>query len=133
MKPPPTVFIVDDDPAVTKAAAQLVEVIGYRPETYHSANDFLEGYELSGPACLVLDLQMPGITGVGLQQALLNTGKALPVVVMTGHGDAPMALKAMKLGAVDFLEKPFRAEEFRQAVEKAVALSEENHRVPDRG
>jgi len=133
MQAVPTVFIVDDDPAVTKAAGQLAEVIGFKSQVFNSAAGFLDAYRPNGPACLVLDLRMPGMSGIELQQALLNTGKTLPIVVMTGHADTRLVVKAMQLGAVGCLEKPFPVEDFCKVVREAVQQSEEAWRNRSHG
>jgi two-component system, LuxR family, response regulator FixJ len=124
----PTVFVVDDDPAINQAVAELVELIGLNASTYTSAIDFLEQFEPAGPACLVLDIRMPGMSGLELQRKLAETEKNLPIVVITGHADVRMAVEAMKLGAVEFLEKPFRAQELCDSIQKAIRLDEENWR-----
>lgn len=100
-----TVYIVDDDEAVRKALSLLVRSVGLKVESYSSAQEFLDGYSSNRPACLVLDVRMPGMSGLDLQDRLGNMELTLPVIIMTGHGDVPMAVRAMKAGAVDFVEK----------------------------
>jgi FixJ family two-component response regulator len=119
---------VDDDPAINEAVAELVELIGLKVSTYTSATDFLEDFQPRGPACLVLDIRMPGMSGLELQRKLADDQRSLPVVVITGHGDVRMAVEAMKLGAVEFLEKPFRAQELCDSIQKAIRVDEENWR-----
>jgi len=103
-----TVYIVDDDPAILDSLQALVESEGYRAITFGSAVDFLASDEPAGAAgCLIADVRMPGMGGLELQQELNARGVRLPVIIMTGHGDIPLAVSAMKAGAVDFLEKPF--------------------------
>jgi RNA polymerase sigma factor (sigma-70 family) len=128
----PTVFVVDDDPAINEAVAELVELIGLKASTYTSATDFLEDFQPRGPACLVLDIRMPGMSGLELQRKLADAQRSLPVVVITGHGDVRMAVEAMKLGAVEFLEKPFRAQELCDSIQKAIRVDEENWRKRQR-
>jgi FixJ family two-component response regulator len=121
-----TVYVVDDDPAVVKAISALIEMIGMRVVECTSAPEFLEVYKPSGPACLVLDVRMPGMSGLELQRRLAATGTTLPVIIVTGHADVRMAVEAMKLGAIDFLEKPFRAQELCDCIQKAVQMEREN-------
>jgi len=128
----PTVFVVDDDPAINEAVAELVELIGLKAATYTSATDFLEDFQPRGPACLVLDIRMPGMSGLELQRKLADAQRTVPVVVITGHGDVRMAVEAMKLGAVEFLEKPFRAQELCDSIQKAIRVDEENWRKRQR-
>ena len=99
----PTVFIVDDDPAVIRVLSELVELIDLRVKSYESADEFIEAYKPAGPACLVLDVRMPGMSGLELQKKLLETGMAPPIIMITGHGDVRMAVEAMNSGAVNFL------------------------------
>jgi FixJ family two-component response regulator len=114
------VFVVDDDPSVRKSLARLLGSAGYRTESFASAQEFLARGTDSGPACLVLDLQLPGPSGLDLQESLASSGAPLPIVFITGHGDIPASVKAMKGGAVDFLPKPFQAEALLGAVSKAL-------------
>jgi FixJ family two-component response regulator len=119
--PPPTVFVVDDDPSVRKSLARLLRSAGFAVETWASAREFLESNRLPGPGCLVLDVQMPGLNGLELQEKLEGTDRNLPIVFITGHGDIPTSVKAMKAGAVDFLPKPFQDEDLLRAIRKAIA------------
>jgi FixJ family two-component response regulator len=117
-----TVFLVDDDPSVRKALARLIKSAGYEVQTFASAREFLDNRpDAKAPACLVLDVRMPGLSGLDLQQALYDDIEALPIVFITGHGDIPMSVKAMKQGAIDFLPKPVRDNEFLRAIEQALA------------
>lgn len=102
-----TVFVVDDDPSLRQSLQWLLESVGLRVETYASADEFLDIYQPPRQGCLLLDIRMPGMTGLDLQQALLERRIALPTIIITGHGDVPTAVRAMKAGAVDFIEKPF--------------------------
>ena len=103
----PTVFVVDDDAAVRQSFEWLVGSVGLKTETYASARAFLEGYDPARPGCLVLDVRMPGMSGLELQERLAAQGITLPVIVVSGYGDVPTAVRVMKQGAVDFIEKPF--------------------------
>jgi two-component system response regulator FixJ len=103
-----TVFVVDDDAAVRDSIAELVESVGLRAEGCASASAFLENFQPERAGCLVLDVRMAEMSGLELQQRLKELGAGIPVIVLTGHGDVPMAVEAMKAGAVDFLQKPYR-------------------------
>jgi FixJ family two-component response regulator len=117
----PIVFVVDDDASVRRSVARLLKVHGCQPEVFASAQDFLRHEGDYGPGCLVLDLQLPGLSGLDLQAELAAAGRAIPIVFITGHGDVPSSVRAMKAGAVDFLPKPVRAEVLLEAVRTAVA------------
>lgn len=103
----PMVFIVDDDDSVRKAIKRLINSVGMKVETFASAQEFLSCEHYDGPCCLILDVRMPGLSGLDLQQELSKTDHSLPIIFITGHGNIPMSVQAMKAGAVDFLEKPF--------------------------
>jgi FixJ family two-component response regulator len=118
--PAATVHVVDDDPSVLKSLARLIEAAGYRVRTYERASDFLERRRPKGPECLVLDLQMPGLGGLDVQRALAAGGQAVSVIFLTGHGDIPSSVKAMKDGAVDFLTKPVRGATLLEAIRAAI-------------
>jgi FixJ family two-component response regulator len=117
----PVVFVVDDDPSVRKSLTRLLSAAGYAVEAFASAREFLGREGHAGPSCLVLDVRMPGLTGLDVQAALAGAGRRTPIVFVTGHGDVSMSVTAMKRGAVDFLTKPFDAEELLAAIERAVA------------
>ena len=123
MTPEPTVFIVDDDDAVRRFLSGLIESVELRVEAFASARDFLEAYEPGQPGCLVLDVRMPGMSGLELQRELAERAIDLPVIVLTGHGNVQVAVHAMKAGAVDFVEKPFDNELLLDRIQKAVAES----------
>ena len=114
------VFVVDDDPSVRKASARLFRSAGFQIETFETAQEFLEYTRPDLPSCLVLDVRMPGLSGAELQEQLMAHDADLPIVFMTGHGDIPMTVKAIKAGAVDFLPKPVSDERLLQTVEDAV-------------
>ena len=119
-EPSGIVFVVDDDPSVRKASARLFRSAGFQVETFETAQEFLEFLRPDQPSCLVLDVRMPGLSGVELQEQMKAHDADLPIVFMTGHGDIPMTVKAMKAGAVDFLPKPVSDERLLQAVADAV-------------
>src|SRR5690606_4070089 len=107
----PLVYVIDDDEAVRDSLHMLLESVGLAHEIYASAFDFLDGYEAEAHACIVTDIRMPGMSGLDLQQRLIDSGVELPLIFITGHGDVPMAVNAMKRGAADFIQKPFRDQE----------------------
>ncbi len=115
-----TIFIVDDDPSVRKSLTRVMTSAGYTVEAFASARDFLTRAPFVGPCCLVLDVRMPGLTGLDLQEALAGKGHRMPIVFITGHGDISMSVKAMKGGAADFLTKPFDVENLLDAVDRAL-------------
>lgn len=117
-----TVFLVDDDPSVRKALARLIKSAGHQVQSFASAREFLDsGCGNQGPACLVLDIRMPGLSGIDLQRELQTANVILPIIFITGHGDIPTSVKAMKAGAVDFLPKPVQDTELLRAIRQAVA------------
>lgn len=111
-----TVFVVDDDLSVREALSSLIRSVGLHVETFASARDFLLHQRPTGATCLVLDVRMPGLSGLELQQELEKTESLIPIVFITAHGDIPMAVRAMKSGAVEFLSKPFRDEDLLNAI-----------------
>lgn len=117
----PMVFVVDDDASVRKSLGRVISEAGYRVQTYASPSEFLARSAEPGPSCLVLDVRMPGVTGLELQRTLAGAKHEVPIVFITGHGDIPMSVKAMKAGAVDFLTKPFAAKDLLDAIQRAVA------------
>jgi FixJ family two-component response regulator len=119
--PAPVVFVVDDEPAVLKAIARLLGSAGLRVAAFGSPQEFLDGYDAKAPGCLVLDVSMPGFSGPQLQQALIEKSCALPIIFLTGRGDIPTSVQAMKRGAVDFLTKPVDGSSLIAAVRHAVA------------
>jgi two-component system response regulator FixJ len=118
-----TVHIVDDDPAVRDSVSFLLETVDFVVFTYESAAAFLAQLATMRPGCLLTDIRMPDMDGLQLQQTLIARGAAIPVIMMTGHGDVPVAVQALKAGAVDFLEKPFSDEDLIAAVGNAAAQS----------
>ena len=120
-----TVYLVDDDPAVREGLASLVRSMGMEPHAFASAREFLDQPRAPGPACLVLDVMLPDLSGLDLQRALAADENAPPIVFITGHGDIPMSVRAMKAGAVEFLAKPFDADDLARAIEEAIARDRE--------
>lgn len=129
--PDPTVFIVDDDAAVRRFLCGLIASVNLKAEAYASAQDFLQGYAADRPGCLLLDIRMPDMSGLELQQELKSRNIDLPVIMLTGHGDVQVAVHSMRAGAVDFIEKPFNNELLLNRVQKAVAINIEayNERI----
>jgi two-component system response regulator FixJ len=117
----PTVFIVDDDDAVRDSLRLLLETEGYRTEDFASARAFLDAYDAGRPGCLVADVRMPDMNGLELQEAVVERRLGVPVIIVTGHADVPMAVRAMKAGAIDFIEKPFADTAILDAVRRALA------------
>jgi FixJ family two-component response regulator len=122
----PKVMVVDDDAGVRNAMRVLLKSVGLESALYASAQEFLEGYESTQPGCLLLDIRMPGMSGLDLQQQLNLRGAVIPVIFMTGHGDIPMAVEAMQHGAFDFLQKPFRDQDLLDRVQRALSRDTEN-------
>jgi FixJ family two-component response regulator len=114
-----TVFLLDDDPAVLKAVGRLLQAAGYTTKTYCSAEAFLSEHDASTPGCAVLDLSMPGLNGLDVQEALMRQGVERPVIFLTGHGTIPMSVLAMRAGAIDFLTKPVGNSELMSAIKSA--------------
>ena len=123
----PVVYVVDDDSSVRNAITMLLEASGFKVETSDSAQAFLERDLVDASGCLVLDVQMEGLSGLDLQQELTTANVHLPIIFITGHGDVPMSVQAMKAGAVEFLTKPFREQELLSAVRQAVARENVAH------
>ena len=116
----PTVFVIDDDDLVRAAIQGLLRSVGLRAETFGTTQQFLSSKRLDGPSCLVLDVRLPGVNGLDFQQQLADSGVRIPIIFITGHGDIPMSVKAMKSGAVEFLTKPFRDEDLLNAIHQAL-------------
>jgi FixJ family two-component response regulator len=117
------VFVVDDDPGVTNSIRLLLRSVGLESRTYTSAVEFLEDYDPETPGCLLLDVRMPGMSGLELQRHLVEMDAPLPIIFVTAHGDVPMAVDALKSGAMDFIQKPFRDQELLDKVHAALAES----------
>jgi RNA polymerase sigma factor (sigma-70 family) len=117
-----TVFVVDDDQAMRKSLKWLIESVGMQVESYASADEFIRNYYPGRSGCLLLDVRMPGMGGLDLQEQFVRQNIKIPIIIITGHGDVPMAVRAMKAGAVDFIEKPFNDEFLLDSIRKALAL-----------
>jgi len=115
-----TVFVVDDDPGVLDSIRLLLRSVGLPSKTFPSANEFLEAYDSEQAGCLVLDVRMPGMSGLELQARLQEMRSTLPIIFVTAHGDVPMAVDAVKAGAVDFIQKPFRDQELLDKIQEAL-------------
>lgn len=120
MIPEPTVFVVDDDPSIRRGLRRLIESVQLAVEEHATAEEFLDGYDPARPGCLVLDIRMPGASGLDLQETLAEKQSRLPIVFITAYGDVPMTARAMKAGAVDFIEKPFNEQELLDAIHRAI-------------
>ena len=117
---PPTVFVVDDDPSIREAVASLLRSVDLEVRVFASPRDFLQTERPDGPACLILDVRLPGLSGLDLQQELSRSHSGVPIIFITAHADIPMTVSAMKAGAVEFLTKPFREQDLLDAVRTAV-------------
>jgi FixJ family two-component response regulator len=118
-----TVFIVDDDAQVRESLKDLIRSVGLRVELFASAQEFLRGQHPDAPTCLVLDVRMPGLSGLDLQKQASEAGLEIPIIFITGHGDIPMTVRAMKAGAIEFLSKPFRDQDLLDAIQQALERS----------
>jgi len=125
------VYIVDDDASMRGALASLLDSVGLRTETYATARDFLNATLADNPGCIVIDVRLPDMNGLEFHGQLIQIGVRLPVVMMTGHGDIPMSVRAMKRGAVDFLPKPFRDQDMLDAVMTAIEQDRQRRKTDD--
>lgn len=123
-----TVFIVDDDEGVRDGLSLLLETVGQPCELYESGGDFLDAYKENRRGCLVLDIRMPRMTGLDLQKKLQEMDSTLPIIFITGHGDIPMAVEAMRRGALDFIRKPFREHDLLERINEALNIDADAHR-----
>jgi len=126
-----TVFIIDDDAAVRASIQDLLESVGLRAESFGMAEEFLRSKLPDGPSCLVLDVRLPGVNGLDFQRRLVDAGLQIPIIFITGHGDIPMTVKAMKSGAVEFLTKPFQEHELLGAIRQALDRDRATRRQQD--
>ena len=117
-----TVFVVDDDPAIADSLGVLLRSVGLKVKTYASAEEFLQDYKPSQPGCLLLDVRLPGISGLELQERLATRNVHIPIIMITSYGDVPMSVRALKAGAVQFLQKPFRDQELLDYISEAIRL-----------
>ena len=125
MRGNPVVFVIDDDSTVRDAIKELLLSVGHAVESYASAEEFLAERDPNMPGCLVLDVRLPGTSGLGLQEELLRRKDHIPIIFISGYGDVPMAVQVMKAGAVDFLQKPFREQELLECVQMALRRDED--------
>jgi two-component system, LuxR family, response regulator FixJ len=121
-----TVYVVDDDDGMRRALSLLLNTVGYKTAAFASPKEFLDKFRPDVPGCLVLDIRMPGMSGLELQQHLNRMGSMLPVIFITGHGDVPMAVQAMKEGAFEFVQKPFRDQDLLDRINHALELDQQN-------
>ena len=131
-KSKPTIYIVDDDDGMRRALTALMTTVGYQPVAFARPGEFLAKYDPKQPGCLVLDVRMPEMSGLEVQQQLNRAGSLVPVILITGHGDIPMAVQAMKDGAFDFLQKPFRDQELLDRINAALKQDTENRATVER-
>jgi FixJ family two-component response regulator len=124
----PIVFVIDDEALIRDGIRSLIRSIGVRAETFASASDFMLTKRPDAPACLILDVRMPGVSGLDFQRELTASGIHIPIIFITGHGDIPMTVRAMKDGAVEFLTKPVRGQDLVDAVQKALATDREHRK-----
>jgi FixJ family two-component response regulator len=131
----PIVFIIDDDAGLRQSVQDLLESVGLRSESFATAQEFLSRKRGEGPSCLVLDVRLPGMSGLDFQRRLTEAGIRIPIIFITGHGDIPMSVKAMKAGAVEFLTKPFREQDLLDAIQAALerdrATREQQREIED--
>jgi two-component system response regulator FixJ len=128
----PTIYIVDDDDGMRRALTVLMQTVGYNAVAYERPTEFLQKLDPNQPGCLVLDVRMPEMSGLEVQQQLNRNGSMLPVILITGHGDIPMAVQAMKDGAFDFLQKPFRDQDLLDRINGAIKQDAENRELVER-
>lgn len=114
------VYVIDDDPSIREAITSLIRSVGMSVQAFGSAKEFMASSRPNAPACLVLDVRMPGLSGLELQRELTDAGISIPIIFITGHGDIPMSVRAMKAGAVEFLTKPFRDQTLLDAIAQAI-------------
>ena len=132
IKAKPTIYIVDDDDGMRRALTALMTTVGYHAVPFAKPTDFLAKHDPRQPGCLVLDVRMPEMSGLEVQQQLNRSGSLIPVILITGHGDIPMAVQAMKDGAFDFLQKPFRDQELLDRINAALKQDAENRAAVER-
>jgi FixJ family two-component response regulator len=116
----PTVFVIDDDDLVRNSIEGMLKSIGLRSQTFGTPQEFLRNKHTDGPSCLILDVRLPGVSGLDFQRELVDAGVRIPIIFITGHGDIPMSVRAMKSGAVEFLTKPFRDQDLLDAINQAL-------------
>ncbi len=127
-----TIFIIDDDEAIRDSLDVLLKTVGLNATTFGSGDEFLEAYDASWEGCILLDIRMPGTSGMEVQKQLAENGCRLPIIFITGHGDIPMAVEAMHVGAFDFIQKPFRDQDLLDRIDEALAAREEQEQQSTR-
>jgi len=120
-----TVYVVDDDRGIRESLRELIMSMGLRVECFETGERFLQTYQPHSAGCLILDMRMPGMNGIEVQESLIDTGYRLPVIIITGHGDIASCVRAVKHGAVDFLEKPYRPQVLRECIRKALEIDQQ--------
>jgi RNA polymerase sigma factor (sigma-70 family) len=124
----PTVFVVDDDAGVRNSMRRLISSVGLHVETFRSAHEFLRAYDPQAPGCAVMDVRMPEMSGLEVQERLAEADYSIPIIFVTGHADVPMAVRSIKAGAVDFIEKPYRPQSLLDGIQHALTLDEHRRR-----
>jgi FixJ family two-component response regulator len=131
--PTAMVFVIDDDQSVRKSLRRLLDAANHNTEVFNSASEFLSRLPHPGPSCIIIDVRMPGLTGIDLQKIIIESGREEQLIFITGHGNIPMCAEAMKAGAVDFLSKPFKRDELLKSVERALTRSaKQRHRASEK-
>lgn len=125
----PIVFVVDDDHAIRSSLKWLIESVGLKVETYETADEFMKSYYPGRAGCLLLDVRMPGMSGLELQEHFAANNIHIPIIIITGHGDVPMSVRAMKAGAIDFIEKPFNDELLLESIRGALSIDEQRRGI----
>ena len=128
MEPEPVVFVVDDDTAIRNSLLRLIQSVGMKVRTFRSGEDFLDDFDNDAPGCLVLDVRMRGMSGLDVQKKLAAMGATIPIIILSGHGDVPMAVRALKAGATDFMEKPFSPQILIDRIRQVIELDAETRR-----
>ena len=128
MEPEPIVFVVDDDTAIRNSLLRLIQSVGLKVRTFRSGEEFLEDFDPDAPGCLVLDVRMRGMSGLDVQKKLTAMGAPIPIIILSGHGDVPMAVRALKAGATDFMEKPFSPQILIDRIRQIIELDAETRR-----
>jgi two-component system response regulator FixJ len=122
MEPEPVVFVVDDDTAIRNSLLRLIQSVGMKVRTFRSGEEFLDDFDPDAPGCLVLDVRMRGMSGLDVQKKLAALGATIPIIILSGHGDVPMAVRALKAGATDFMEKPFSPQILIDRIRQVIEL-----------
>jgi RNA polymerase sigma factor (sigma-70 family) len=128
MEPEPVVFVVDDDTAIRNSLLRLIQSVGMKIRTFRSGEEFLDDFDPDAPGCLVLDVRMRGMSGLDVQKKLAAMGATIPIIILSGHGDVPMAVRALKAGATDFMEKPFSPQILIDRIRQVIELDADTRR-----